>query len=262
VDADVFPAEVQWGAVLPGADPSDHTISAQWYYQDRERLGWSVLPNVSGVASASTTSKGESFQLQSYLATSSPARCLPDGQYRVELYADGDLVGVGAATAEFGDLSAVAARDLNVALCRPPDWKAAPQVRTGLATGYVAEDGSRGAFVFRYNRPQGLLTVSETRQAALFLESTISNFSSVFPDGEPTYSAVDGTDHDYFMGLGGPVKRYYDFDGGTVRVGAGVSDDGAIIVAFVFGPTEDFQTGGLGLRLFESLSLLEKVPSS
>src|SRR5207244_1246376 len=123
-----------------------------------------------------------------------------------------------------------------------------------------SEDEKRGAYVFRFNRPSSSFrSLTEEDQSLAFLESAIQNFSHVFPDGTPTYSVVDGTVHSYFMGLNGPTKRDYNYPGGAVRIGAGVSADGAIMVALVFGLSADFQEGGLGLRIFDSLSVLEKV---
>ena len=53
-ELDVFPAELQWKAKIDGVDPSTANISTQWYYQDPQKLGWSVIPSISGIAVKAT----------------------------------------------------------------------------------------------------------------------------------------------------------------------------------------------------------------
>jgi len=66
-------------------------------------------------------------------------------------------------------------------------------------------------------------------------------FSGYFP-GTPTYVETSGTTTDYFMGLPRTAWRWYDYGTGYVRVGAGVTSDGAVLVGMVYGPYAWFDT--------------------
>jgi hypothetical protein len=72
---------------------------------------------------------------------------------------------------------------------------------------------------------------------------TIESFATWFPSA-PTYDESSGTTDDYFMGLDRRAWRWYDYGTGSVRVGAGVTPDGAVIVGMVYGPTDWFQRAG------------------
>ena len=56
------------------------------------------------------------------------------------------------------------------------------------------------------------------------------------------YGAADGTTSDYFEGLSGTAWRWYDYGTGYVRVGAGLTSDGAVAVGMVYGPYDWFNT--------------------
>jgi hypothetical protein len=249
----VFPAEVQWTAVLPGFNPDTDVISQQWYFQGPENLGWAALPSVSGVVTPTKEVDEGYFVLRSYLASTFPPSCLASGTYRVELYANGRLVGVGEGEAPRPELVGYVAWDLNAALCRPVDWVRSDDVIPGWADGYVGPQKDRGVFVFRYTPPRTEATFD-------LLDGTVEQvFDHLFPS-QPTLDTAEGTDTDFFMGLNEPRKRWYDYDGGRVLAGAGVANDGAVIVALAWGPTDLFdEAGDLGLRVFDSFIEFESV---
>ncbi len=252
IDVAAFPAEVQWQADLPNYDAATDVVSQQWYYRDPSGLGWASLPNVSGVVTPTEEDDGGFFVLRSWLASSFPPSCLREGTYRVELYVNGRLLSTGESEVALPELSAYVPRDLNAAMCRPTDWVRSEHFAAGWYDGFVSEANDAGVYVFRWSPPRADATFD-------LLDGTIDIFSNFFP-GKPVFDESLGTDTDFFLSLENPRKRWYDYPGGDVRAGAGLADDGSVIVAVVFGPDDMFdEDGDLGLRIFDSIIELEPL---
>jgi tetratricopeptide (TPR) repeat protein len=249
ITLDVFPAELQWQGDVANYDPARDTISAQWYHNDPDGHGWAVIPEVSTTGATETDTAGRLFKLASYTASVTPADCLPPGSYRVELFVNGRLAAEGQGDADFGDFDAFMARDVTMGFCRPADWKRREDRLPGLIDGYQSPDGSFGAYVARYNLPGSLRGIEDVTSQMENL--TITAFSDWFP-GEPAYDEASGTTDSYFMGLDQDAWRWYDYAGGSVRVGAGVTPDGAVLVGMVYGPTDWFN-GPEPYRIVNSL---------
>lgn len=245
----IFPAEVQWRGTVTGYDPSRDTISAQWYHNDPEGHGWAVIPEVSLTSTPTTQADGSLFQLTPYTGRIVPAECLPPGSYRVELYVNGRLAAQGEVIAEFGELEAFMARDLTMAFCRPQDWVRVEDRLPGLIDGYASTDGDHGVLGARYGLPGSLRSLQDI--SAQIEDLTIAAFSDWFP-GTPTFVESSGTTDDYFMGLADAAWRWYDYGSGYVRVGAGVTLDGAVLVGMVYGPYPWFD-GEEPYQIIESL---------
>jgi tetratricopeptide (TPR) repeat protein len=237
ITLDVFPAELQWQGDVQNYDATRDTISAQWYHNDPEGHGWAVIPEVSQTSTPSVDANGGLFQLTPYTGNVTPADCLPPGSYRVELFVNGRLAAEAQSTPGFGDFDAFMARDLTAAFCRPHDWVRRDDRLPGLIDGYQSQDGTYGAYLARYNLPGSLRNIEDV--AAQMEDVTIESFATWFPS-TPTYDESSGTTDDYFMGLDRRAWRWYDYDTGSVRVGAGVTPDGAVIVGMVYGPNDWF----------------------
>jgi tetratricopeptide (TPR) repeat protein len=236
---DVFPAEVQWQADITDFDADRDTISAQWYHQDPQGLGWAVIPEIS-VSYDPTTPEGQrSFVLAPYLSLVSPAQCLPAGQYRVELYVNGRYAATGTVQSDFPDYQAFLGRDLTSAFCRPADWVRRSDAIPGLIDGFNSPDNRMGVYVARYGVPGSLRALSDL--SAQMEDLTVTAFSEWFP-GTPVYDEASGTTDDYFEGLSDTAWRFYDYGTGLVEVGAGVTSDGAVSVGMVYGPYDWFNT--------------------
>jgi hypothetical protein len=110
---------------------------------------------------------------------------------------------------------------------------------SGLFDGYASSDGHYGVYAARYALPGTLRQLPDP--AAEIANLTISSISDSFP-GTPVYDEESGTTTGYFMGLSDTAWRWYDYGSGYVRVGAGLTDDGAVNVGLVFGPYEWFDT--------------------
>ncbi|MBA2254667.1 MAG: hypothetical protein H0W07_06105 [Chloroflexi bacterium] len=228
VSVGVLPAEVEWTAELQAWDTSRDVLSAQWYYDDPQQRGWTVIPSISGVVDVTR----DEYNLRSYLAASTPPSCLPDGSYRVELYVNGRLAGQAQATSSFGDLRAFAARDLTVALCRPPDWTEAEVSYAGLFNGYESPDKQSGVVLFRLGIPgrgrdEAELSVAVTDFVTEAFKDLFTN--PPVAQGEP--------EEGYLLALAGTRWRTYDYGDGRLRTGAGVDpSDGSVFLVWVFGP--------------------------
>jgi tetratricopeptide (TPR) repeat protein len=229
----IFPAELQWEATVQNYDAARDTISAQWYHNDPEGHGWAVIPEVSLTAVPSVASDGGLFQLTPYIDRVFPPACLPQGSYRVELYVNGRLAAEGTQVTDFGEYQAFMARDLTMAFCRPADWQRRTDRLPGLIDGFQSLDGLYGAYAARYSLPGSLRDRADI--AEQIEELTLTSFSDWFP-GTPSYLEDPGTTDEYFMGLDRRAWRWYDYGTGYVRVGAGVTSDGAVVMGMVYGP--------------------------
>jgi hypothetical protein len=171
--------------------------------------------------------------LTPYTSRVVPAACLPVGSYRVELYVNGRLAAEGTIATDFGEYQAFMARDLTMAFCRPADWVRRADRLPGLIDGFQSPDGLYGAYAARYSLPGSLREITDIGEQ--IEEITMASFADWFP-GTPTYVEAPGTTDEYFMGLERRAWRWYDYGTGFVRVGAGVTDDGAVILGMVYGP--------------------------
>lgn len=253
VQVDVFPAEVQWQAPIEGYDAERDVVSTQWYQQDESGLGWAVLPEVSGTGAPRTGIDGRLFRLSPYLDAVYPPACLKPAAHRVELYINGRLAGQGEATAEFADYSAFVARELTFAFCRPADWQRRDDRLPGLIDGYQSPDGKRGAYVARWGLPGSLLSADDI--VARWADLTTDSFSEWFPS-PPSFSEDLGTSEAYFVGLADAAWRWYDYGSGYVRLAAGLTDDGAVLIGMVYGPYDWFD-GSEPYRILDSMIHLE-----
>ena len=239
IGLDVFPAALQWQAHVSGYDATRDVISAQWYNQDPAGLGWAVIPEVSITATPNVATDGRLFQLTPYLSRVVPPACLPAGTYRAEIYVNGTLAAQAEVVADFGQYMAFAARDLTMAFCRPTDWQRREDRIPGLVDGFANADGQYGAFAVRYGLPGSYRQLPNI--SAEITDLTLTAFADWLP-AQPQYLADNGTTADYFMGLSDTAWRWYDYGTGYVRVGAGVTPDGVVLVGIVHGPYAWFDT--------------------
>lgn len=248
-EVNVFPAELQWQARMEGLDTETDVVSAQWYQEAPGDLGWTVLPEPSGIATLGVEEDGRHFGLTGYLPLTLPHRCLPAGRYRVEIYVNGRLVGEAEQESTFDELVASVDRDLAVGFCRPPDWEPTEAGLPGILSGDVAPDGLRGVYIMRLEFPGEFDDLPAEDRARAFIGQVPGTFPSLFP-APPSF--VREEDTRFFMGLEGPVVQRYAYDGGEVLIGAGIDEDGAVVVGLVFAPAEDFE-GDAPYQVYDSL---------
>lgn len=253
-DINVFAGSLQWETNLTGFDPGKDSISTQWYYQDSQKLGWSVLSQISGPEKPAVNGSGggsdDYFLLEHYLERA--AACLQPGSYRVEIYVDGHLVATGSQDgSNLSRFSAFTMPDVQVALCHPSDWTADEgDILGGFSNGVTNSDKTAGAFVFRLQNPE-IPAASDPVQAATGYRNL---FLGLKPIPQNTTLDHDSTTP-YFLDLKGQNESWYTYDGGELRVGSGITADGAVVVGVVWGPSSMWQgdKSDLGDTIFESL---------
>ncbi len=253
IQLDIFPAELQWQGSVPTYDPTRDTISAQWYHQDPTGLGWAVMPEVSQTEAPSIGSDGRLFQLSPYMSRVLPPACLPPGNYRVELFVNGRLAAEASGAADFPAYESFFARDMTIAFCRPPEWQRLEDRLPGLIDGFQSSDGQYGAYAARFPLLGSLRALPDL--AVSVAEVTLESFTDLFP-APPTYVEETGTQADYFMGLSGTAWRWYDYGSGYVRIGAGLTSDGAALLGMAYGPYEWFDSQE-PYRILNSMIVIE-----
>jgi hypothetical protein len=239
--ADVFPSLVQWRGDVANLDDAAGKLSVLWSRKDPGGADWAVLPEVSSLDVTPTenvdTSRGTHFGISRYIGATVPPRCLPEGTYRVELFVDGRLAGMSEATTTSGSFEAFAARDLGAALCRPADWTPDPARELGMAAGYVGPAGDRGVGIVHLQAPN--LPIDENEILVGVMDAAIGGLEPSLTSAA-TYDEASGTGEGYFMGLSETRWRWYDYEGGYVRIGAGLDPAGGIYVGIVYGPAAWF----------------------
>ncbi|MBV9526569.1 MAG: tetratricopeptide repeat protein [Candidatus Dormibacteraeota bacterium] len=278
---DVFPAELQWSAQIDGVDLSAKTttVSTQWYYQDPHKLGWSVIPALSGPSAAatsgvtvdnavyqdtcSTCAADEYFLINSSLKAS--GQCLQPGQYRAEVYINGHLAGTGTSDGSSQTLQSQVFSDLGMDFCHPVGWtEDTTNTTTGFSGGFTTKDGSSGAYFVRFQNPEVSPGTSAATEAQSFRDEMLSVFASVLPSDAGTPAVDCGTNSNgtntlpwgptldsscnrtdaFFLGLTGATETWYTYNGGELHIGTGVTGDGAVLGAFTFGPSSQWQASG------------------
>jgi tetratricopeptide (TPR) repeat protein len=236
IELAVMPGRIRFGPVH-GYTTARPTLSAQVYYVEAGPTGTShVIPELSGAIDAET---GSSVRM-SYLTETTPARCLPDGRYRIELYADGELVGRGVdvATSDAVHQAAVA-HDLGLRACVPYGWRHADEAMPGLLYGKESPDGARGAYLFRFDaHPARAATSRRFADAAVRLVS----------GGRPVPTAHRSHRGRPFGSLRQKVSRRYVIDDGRVaETRAGIDEDDAALVVVLLGPEGYAQSDTAGV---------------
>jgi tetratricopeptide (TPR) repeat protein len=276
----VFPGELQWVANIESFDPAKDNVSTQWYYQDPQKLGWSVLSSISGVNAPAFDNNGSGqqnlyYNLVKYLRAS--GECLQPGKYRAEVYINGHLAGTVTADGTQPMLRAENMPDLAFAFCHPMGWQ---QDQTnflrGFSNGFKPSDGSLGGYFFRLQNPEftgtdpiveGKAFRDEIFSLPLFKALLPSgagspaldcgptgNGSTTLPWGVPLDANCDrsgGT----ALELKGANEQWYQYSGGILHVGTEVTADGAVVCVFTFGPDSVWTVSGEPLPdvMFDSI---------
>ena len=233
-------------------DPSSDMLSVQWEYRDPVNHNWEVLPGISGAVEDGNTNtltpNPPGYPTGTYLSSNpsflgetSPHTCLPPGQYRAVLYADGRLAGVSSTvTASWGALQGTGFGAIGVAFCRPPTWRGFATSRAADADAFFSPDGSGGALLFGYPAKalSGLPPEQVMRLIVAGLSAGHGPVSQPFPVGNSRPS--------YFMNLNDARKQLWGYTASGRKIGVmwsatGTSPDGEIYVGLVYGPASSTQ---------------------
>jgi hypothetical protein len=88
------------------------------------------------------------------------------------------------------------------------------------------------------------------QQGQAVLETTLEKLSSLVPGRPGAGKTADLS----FIGLDGEVLRSYNYPGGRLLAGAGLSEEGELLVGITFGPPGSFASGEAE-QVFTSMSL-------
>lgn len=242
-EVEITPGWVQADIGGGDFDPRRDDVWIQWYAKQDE-LGWFSLSSASGTEPQIGSEGGQSFYVQRdgrgwywrthYLYHSSA--CLPEAEYRAELYVNGNLIDTRETRARLSSLEAAKDDSLQYLLCRPADWQPATERETGLFSGFVSEDGSQGIYLFRATTPSEVVDAGlDENYVDQRLSAVLEEFRSLLP-GPPGELQSIGEVDAAFGGLTSPFNRDYRFPGGKIFAGAGVMVDDSVLVALVFGP--------------------------
>jgi tetratricopeptide (TPR) repeat protein len=241
--AQVYPSAVQVGGlVLDDFDSKRDVLSMHWYWQKKKQVGWVNLADVSGYVPGSDIVESTRAP-GTYFIEWSTARCLERGQYRVEIYVNGRLAGEARTEATLTTSRMSRLRSVDVQLCPPAQWQKADWFLPGFLEGLVAPDEQAGTYVLRMPVPRTLADLPPERLSTASLDSFVSTFGELFP-ARPTFDDVStqAVASNYFLGLSGSRVRWYEYDGGWILAGAGVTSEGDVLAGVVFGPSADFET--------------------
>lgn len=246
---EVLPSEANLTAEATSGIGADDVVSAQLYYYDASHHAAYVIPEASGKLDGAGLRRGVELH---YLSTTTPPRCLPDGRYRLDLYVNGRLVGRAFNTADFGDLhGAAAAPDLDLGTCVPHAWVHSDKSMPGLLLGHVRPDGSRGAFLFRFDVHDGTKHV----QSREFADTA---FDLALGHAAPPPAVSRPLSRGPFARLGDPMTLVYRLGPKAAETRVGIDDEGAVVVALVYGPA-DFVAGRQAAAILDSVFLYEPV---
>ncbi len=235
-------------------DPDRDVLSAQWEYKDPLHGEWAVLPEISGPVNAGDVipvGNGFASNNVSYVSRSSPATCLPPGQYKVDFYVNGQLAGTATTRATWPALHAVRFSAIDGAVCVPTGWVPLPPIGAG-ADGYLARDGSGGAMILSIPKAATGALANDQPGLAKVMQSFLQGFSGSGGLLPGLASAGKPTGTPFFMSSVNGQQQQWTYNHGVVLTGVGTAANGQIYVGLAWGPPN----GELANDLFLSLSPL------
>jgi tetratricopeptide (TPR) repeat protein len=215
-------------------------LSIQWYGRARRTDPWVALPQVSGVVKSAPNDqvpgqlehdRDRSYFVQRrYVA----GICLPPGDYRAELFVNGQLaVAMQAASGVSRRFQGVKLRTVDIAVCVPQEWRRDRRRHIpGVVEGVTSPDRSRGVYAVRIADAKRVSGRDPTSHVPEEVEGLLALLRGITPDGlrfvEPGV--------EYFAGLISQQRRWYEYPGGRALVGAGVDENGDFIMGLAYGP--------------------------
>jgi tetratricopeptide (TPR) repeat protein len=224
----------QFGITIPsghGFDPRRDRLYAVWYY--RSGAGWTE-EGPSGPIAAGTA---ESLHIDSngQLTTSLPTRqCLPNGEYKAELYVNGLLAGQAIQTLHSDSLSSRTLGDLNFRYCTPSGWRTRSPSSSlaGLIEGNVSPTGNAGMLVVDASADGARIHSSRA-----VLRDVVQRLGGLLPSGlaHPQNQRLPFGD-----GMCDADVEAYSYRGGRLLAGIGRDAYGREIAGIVYGPLSTF----------------------
>src|SRR3954471_363670 len=235
-----------------GFDPTKDRLTVQWYFQDPRRLGWNILTEVSSVSEPPLPEGANPtyHERGPYLGLTSPAACLPPGEYRLELYLNGQLASVTTKRYEI-PRTAASLRGLGAGLCLPEKWTQSERRMPGLVDGYTNETNEAGAYVLSLSPALiGAGSKASSTEAGDVLDRVLVRFRDLLP-AKPKLIHESGPGIPNLKGA--LIRRYRVGPDTQMFAGIGQSSNGQLLVDLVYAPQRMIDDG-TAKQIFKSLS--------
>jgi tetratricopeptide (TPR) repeat protein len=256
-----FPAPAGWGAAKGEPTFLDQPVMVAWYQRNATSgwpdSAWTAVPDAtlwgSGMQSPLSYDSGQyKTSLEDLMSI---GRCLPPGQYRVDVFVAGHVL-LSGRTMDLGgaDLAAHYRGEIGLGVCVPSTWKSQAAGIADVVTsdvrlfGIFRVAGENGAVILRVDEPKDLISGRTQDQLQTFLERFLEGvIQSPGAFGLPvqlfnTLRPVSVQPVDKFADLEDPVVVEYLGPNVEVLGGGGLTKDGAFEFGFVFGKPQDFAT--------------------
>jgi tetratricopeptide (TPR) repeat protein len=220
-------AEVLVGSAT-GFDTTKDRVSAQWYYRSDPKTPWTVLSGISGpVTDFSSTAPFSTNP--SYIANSGLPACLPVGEYRVDLYANGHFAGRGTGKSNWSGLRPLKLNDLQVGFCLPQDQQLVPTKTGAGASAILLGPGLKsGTAIFALPR-----SLANSRTVAALAQAVTRGFANGL--GKLPGLRLVKDEKNIFMNLDSPHYDTWTYNGGTLISGTGLAPN-RVFIGMSWGP--------------------------
>lgn len=235
------------------------------YYRRVGKLGWATLPEAATLTSTTDPSAALYWQFDQYQRTISlrryqlrdadPPSCLPDSDYKVELYVNGKLAQtVFHHTIPFSRYKPAVDTAIGYRLCRPRSWRPSPKALPGFVNGFVSPSGKGGVYVVQESVPPDQADAVQANPAE-FVNSTIAKVvrrsKFLLPSGLHRLPQAPSL----FGGLRFASNQLYAYPGGFLGAGGGLTvDNGSALVGLVFVPGKSHRGDTVRSFVFQSIN--------
>jgi hypothetical protein len=227
-----------------GLDPNKDRVSAQWYYRGAGIPFWTALSSVSGPVEDDVNFVSTPYYTSpAYLAGTTPPQCLPQGTYRVDVYANGRFAGRAEAHTDWSGVKPIRLRDLGVGTCVEQQLRPLKQGIRSAVRVFLGPGGKTGMAVIAL--PPVLAAGSSVSSLARLAVHSFAPGTGLFRRLKLTSEASVN-----FMNLKSPEMQNWAYSGGNLVVGAGRAPDGRAYVAMAWAPDD----GTRGTRTIFSFS--------
>ncbi len=222
----------QFGITIPsghGFDPRRDRLYAVWYH--RSGAAWTE----EGPSGPITAGTAEALHVDpnGQLTASLPThQCLPNGEYKAELYVNGRLAGQAIQTLHSDPLSSRTLGDLNFGYCTPSVWSRPSSSLPGLIEGNVSPAGNAGMIVIDASADG-----ARVHSSRAVLRDVVQRVGALLPSGlaHPQNQRLP-----FGGGMCDADVEAYSYRGGRLLAGIGRDAYGREIAGIVYGPLSTF----------------------
>lgn len=221
------------------AIPEDAALAFVWYVRPGPDTPWNQEPAMNSFRVHGLLESGTDFE------SASPGLCPIPGEYRVDVFAGGRLVGSAETEREVGTLGLLVPKSdevLGVSLCHPAEW----QVEAEPGESYVASDEANGIAiaVSTFPVPAGLPVTDTAGIEAFAIQSAATGL-----DGSTALGGLEATTIGGFPATVGLFK----ISTGEAAVIASAGEDNVLRAVIVLAPSDPL---GAVAPVLETVSFL------